>query len=735
MKINRSPRPLVMLRPLYFPAAAAFAALLLSRPALAQTDTWNGGTADWNTAGNWSAGVPSIANGSVATFNGSATPTSITLSSAGNTTSIAFTGTPSAYIIGTTAGSAITLGDGGSILMDATVANIETVNAPLIIGDTGAAATYTFTNNSTTSALNFGGTITGAASTGATKTLVLNGTNTGTNTLNGVIGNGAAGGTLAINVAGSGTWLLTKANTYSGGTTVDSGTLKLTTNQTAFGTGAVTINSAGNVVIGLVSATVNNAFTGSGIINATVLGTTGTSTTNTTLGGNLSGFTGTLNIGDGTLGGNVVFAGGSATNPLSSSATINVNTNASLFLNSSSGGTWSSTLNLTGMGTSANLGALRFRDQNNIYSGSIILHSNSSIGGGGGTISGVISETGGSFGITLQTGSTGSVTPFIFSGANTYTGATVIANDTFEANNAQALGIGSAVSLGNNANAILKLDVSVSIGSLAGGGATGGNVTLGAQTLTTGGNNTNTSYAGIISGTSGNLIKTGTGTQTLTATSTYTGSTNVNTGTLALGSTGSISSSALIKVAGGATFDVSAVSGYTLGSTQTLRGAGNVTGAVAMGAGSTIAGGVDTSTLGTLTFSSTITSTSGGTFSLKINSDGTPASDKLVATSFTLGTNTATLSLTDLGSTVLTGGTTFTLLHSTSTGISGTFFGMNEGASFAVGANTYTISYLANSGMDVTLTVAAVPEPSTYAVILGALALVGVVCQRHRIRA
>ena len=34
------------------------------------------------------------------------------------------------------------------------------------------------------------------------------------------------------------------------------------------------------------------------------------------------------------------------------------------------------------------------------------------------------------------------------------------------------------------------------IGSLAGGGATGGNVTLGAATLTTGGNNTNTSYAG-----------------------------------------------------------------------------------------------------------------------------------------------------------------------------------------------------------------------------------------------
>ncbi len=255
----------------------------------------------------------------------------------------------------------------------------------------------------------------------------------------------------------------------------------------------------------------------------------------------------------------------------------------------------------------------------------------------------------------------------------------------------------------------------------------------GAISVDTTGAGSTVTYAGVLDATNtGGLTKLGTGTLNLNAAHLYSGTTTVSAGTLALGASGSIGSSALVKVAGGATFDVSAVSGYALGSTQTLRGAGNVTGAVALASGSTVAGGVDASTLGTLTFSSTLTSSSGGTFSLKLNSGGTPASDELVATGFVLGAGTATLSLSDLGSTVLTGGTTFTLLHSTSTSISGTFFGMNEGATFAVGANTYTISYLANSGLDVTLTATAIPEPSTCAALFGVLAFGGVLIARRR---
>jgi autotransporter-associated beta strand protein len=53
---------------------------------------------------------------------------------------------------------------------------------------------------------------------------------------------------------------------------------------------------------------------------------------------------------------------------------------------------------------------------------------------------------------------------------------------------------------------------------------------LGTGTLTTGGNNTSTTYTGIVSGTGG-LTKAGTGVFTLSGANTYTGATTINAGT------------------------------------------------------------------------------------------------------------------------------------------------------------------------------------------------------------
>jgi autotransporter-associated beta strand protein len=78
----------------------------------------------------------------------------------------------------------------------------------------------------------------------------------------------------------------------------------------------------------------------------------------------------------------------------------------------------------------------------------------------------------------------------------------------------------------------------------------------------------------------GGLTKIGTGTLQLTAANTYSGDTTIGGGTLRLGSSGSIANTPLINVQTSAKLDVSAVSGFTLGSGQTLMGNGTVLGAV-----------------------------------------------------------------------------------------------------------------------------------------------------------
>lgn len=112
------------------------------------------------------------------------------------------------------------------------------------------------------------------------------------------------------------------------------------------------------------------------------------------------------------------------------------------------------------------------------------------------------------------------------SGANSYTGATDINAGKVTVTSASGLGNDSAVSIANAAGAQLELlntsatpaanPLAVSIGSLAGGGANGGALLIGANaTALTGGNNGSTGYAGTISG-SGAFEKNGTGTFTLT---------------------------------------------------------------------------------------------------------------------------------------------------------------------------------------------------------------------------
>ncbi len=141
----------------------------------------------------------------------------------------------------------------------------------------------------------------------------------------------------------------------------------------------------------------------------------------------------------------------------------------------------------------------------------------------------------------------------------------------------------------NSSTLALSSDSTVSIGELSGvtnstlrtSGKSGGGIYT--PTASIGGLNTDSTYAGKITGTIA-ITKVGTGTLTLSGSSsgiTYTGATIVSQGTLLLSGAAVISSSSpSIDVQSGATLDVSGVTGgvYTFASTQLLKGAGTIKG-------------------------------------------------------------------------------------------------------------------------------------------------------------
>jgi fibronectin-binding autotransporter adhesin len=157
----------------------------------------------------------------------------------------------------------------------------------------------------------------------------------------------------------------------------------------------------------------------------------------------------------------------------------------------------------------------------------------------------------------------------VLSGAdNDYTGPTQITAGTLST---AGNGIGdlSAVVMSDVAGAQLVLTGNEQVGSLAGGGAAGGNVNTGANVLTVGNDDTSTTYAGVISGTGGYLNKRGSGTFTLTGGNTFTGGVIINNGTLvvpsvaldgmaqALGSAGTINmqNASTLRITGGGSMD------------------------------------------------------------------------------------------------------------------------------------------------------------------------------------
>jgi outer membrane autotransporter protein len=127
----------------------------------------------------------------------------------------------------------------------------------------------------------------------------------------------------------------------------------------------------------------------------------------------------------------------------------------------------------------------------------------------------------------------------ILTAAASYTGTTAVNAGTLQAGATNVFAPSSAFTVAGGATLNLA-SFNQTVGSLAGAG----NVMLGAATLTTNGDNTSTTFAGVISGT-GSLTKVGAGTLVLAGASTYSGGTLLAAGTLSLANDQALGTGAL----------------------------------------------------------------------------------------------------------------------------------------------------------------------------------------------
>ena len=505
------------------------------------------------------AGATTINTGASLSLTGALTNSSVTVNSGG-----ALSGSGNGASTGLIGGSLAVVGGGTVNLTAANSATPLSVTGGLTLG-TGSASILNYTSGASLEELIAGGALT-LNSGGATVNILGSALNTGTYNLLGFgsqTGSGAfdfSNGTNTQSVSNGRETYTLNDNTnllqlvvtgtpvplvaYFDGKAPTTAWNDLSGTKTNFSTDSAGANDAGNTP-GAVTDVILNAGTITGAISQTL----GASTTINSLNVNGNGTTTlaadgsslTINAladayNSSTAGAGISIASGA--NPFTVNVPLVVGgTGANQTYANASGSTFTVNGTVSGTATTDNTQTLTLK--------------NSSTGGT--VLGGIIANgtSGGSLALTVNSTGAGVTT---LSGANTYTGATTISAGTLAAGANNALSAASAVTLANTASATLNLNgFNEAIGSLNGGGTTGGNVTLGAGTLTTGGLNAAATYGGVISGTGG-LTKTGTGTLTLSGANTYSGGTTVNTGTLTLGNASGASSGAFSL--GGGTLDL-----------------------------------------------------------------------------------------------------------------------------------------------------------------------------------
>jgi autotransporter-associated beta strand protein len=188
-------------------------------------------------------------------------------------------------------------------------------------------------------------------------------------------------------------------------------------------------------------------------------------------------------------------------------------------------------------------------------------------GGGSINISSVISGASANSDLVVD------ATSVTLDAANTYNGPTTITNGgTLIANALDALPLSprSAVSFTGTGTSALNLGANQFVASLSSAGAA--TVALGSNTLTVGIAGGNTTFAGSIGGTGGNLVKDTNSTQVLSGANGYTGTTTVNGGTLEV--QGSLSGTTAVTVNTGGTLLMNSAASDIMNTTATVAMAG-----------------------------------------------------------------------------------------------------------------------------------------------------------------
>ncbi|ECD3805080.1 AIDA autotransporter-like protein ShdA, partial [Salmonella enterica subsp. enterica serovar Agona] len=388
------------------------------------------------------------------------------------------------------------------------------------------------------------------------------------------------GGTGRVEKSGDDALTLSGSNTYTGGTLISGGTL-VANDVNALGTGDITDNAtlALNAV-----GDFDNAISGSGKVEKSGDDALTLSGSNTYTGGTL--------ISSGTLVASNVEALG--TGDVTDNATLELNTSGT-FDNAISG---SGQVVKSGDKMLTLSGANSYSGGTLISDGTLVASNVESLGTGDVTNNATLElNTGGDF--TNNISGSGQVVKsgddaLALSGANSYTGGTLISSGTLVATNVDALGSGDVTD-----NATLEL-------------------------------NTGGTFDNAISG-SGQVVKSGDKTLTLSGSNTYTGGTLISDGTLvasnveALG-TGDVTDNATLELNTSGTFDnVISGSGQVVKSGDdalTLSGSNTYRGGTTISGGTLVATSVEALGTGDVTDNATLALNTGGDFINNIGGTG-----------------------------------------------------------------------------------------------------------------